>query len=479
MVVLLLRPPATAATASPSCLLGCGIDRHRASRTAPSLYLTRPPAPTAASELASSLGWIARLRCCWPWLRCAADAGRSERVRSAPAAPRRRAELCCRTRRRARRSRRRRSSGRQTAAALRHASRCCSCGWHGRAGAGPPVRHACRDNARLVAELAVREAELRHQAFHDGLTGLANRALFDDRRGARPRAAPQRPAPADRAVLRPRRLQARQRHARPRRPATPCSCGWPSGCAEPCAAATPWPGWAGTSSPCCSRTASEVDGAEATSLTRRRGPAAPRSPWTAGSLTVSASIGLTVGRGARPRRRRADALLAQADTAMYAAKRGGKAAGARVRGRAWSLAEVRERRMAEALRLGGLRAATCALVYQPIVDVCHGRGRGRRGAGPLDAADGRPVPPDGVRPAGRAQRADGPAHRRCVLDLACAQAGRLGRALGQPGLRVGREPVAVLGRRTRSCPGRGRALPGPARADRPIGWSSRSPRPAC
>ncbi len=38
-----------------------------------------------------------------------------------------------------------------------------------------------RDNTRLAAVLATREAELRHQAFHDGLTGLANRALFRDR----------------------------------------------------------------------------------------------------------------------------------------------------------------------------------------------------------------------------------------------------------------------------------------------------------
>ena len=40
---------------------------------------------------------------------------------------------------------------------------------------------ALRDNFRLAVELATRESELRHQAFHDGLTGLANRALFLDR----------------------------------------------------------------------------------------------------------------------------------------------------------------------------------------------------------------------------------------------------------------------------------------------------------
>jgi diguanylate cyclase (GGDEF)-like protein len=38
-----------------------------------------------------------------------------------------------------------------------------------------------RDNQKLARALAQREAQLRHQAFHDPLTGLANRALFIDR----------------------------------------------------------------------------------------------------------------------------------------------------------------------------------------------------------------------------------------------------------------------------------------------------------
>ncbi|WP_141242905.1 GGDEF domain-containing protein [Geodermatophilus obscurus] len=38
-----------------------------------------------------------------------------------------------------------------------------------------------RENTRLAADLAAREVELEHLAFHDPLTGLANRALFRDR----------------------------------------------------------------------------------------------------------------------------------------------------------------------------------------------------------------------------------------------------------------------------------------------------------
>ena len=43
---------------------------------------------------------------------------------------------------------------------------------------------AFRENARLLAEKRVTQARLEHDATHDGLTGLANRALFRQRLGA-------------------------------------------------------------------------------------------------------------------------------------------------------------------------------------------------------------------------------------------------------------------------------------------------------
>jgi diguanylate cyclase (GGDEF)-like protein len=43
---------------------------------------------------------------------------------------------------------------------------------------------ALRDNARLLRDIRAQEERLQHEATHDGLTGLANRALFRDRLGA-------------------------------------------------------------------------------------------------------------------------------------------------------------------------------------------------------------------------------------------------------------------------------------------------------
>ena len=66
-----------------------------------------------------------------------------------------------------------------------------------------------------LAELSRLKEQLRYQAYHDPLTGLANRALFAERVEEQ-LAAPRDGPPHGRPVPRPRRLQDRQRHARPR-----------------------------------------------------------------------------------------------------------------------------------------------------------------------------------------------------------------------------------------------------------------------
>ena len=72
----------------------------------------------------------------------------------------------------------------------------------------------------LFEELERKNAQLRKMAMYDHLTGLPNRLLLRDRLAGDARGgAAQRPL-AGGAVHRPRPLQARQRLARPRRPAT-------------------------------------------------------------------------------------------------------------------------------------------------------------------------------------------------------------------------------------------------------------------
>ena len=70
-----------------------------------------------------------------------------------------------------------------------------------------------------ITEQRWTEAQMRHQAGHDALTGLPNRVLFSDRLT---RSLARRSATAQRggAAARPRPLQGRQRHLRPpcRRP---------------------------------------------------------------------------------------------------------------------------------------------------------------------------------------------------------------------------------------------------------------------
>ena len=92
------------------------------------------------------------------------------------------------------------------------------------------------------------EEQMRQQALHDSLTGLANRTLCRDRILHALAVAEREESQRRRAVRRHRQLQARQRRVRPRgrRPAADrarASGWWP-----PCGQPTPSPGSAATSS---------------------------------------------------------------------------------------------------------------------------------------------------------------------------------------------------------------------------------------
>jgi diguanylate cyclase (GGDEF)-like protein len=220
------------------------------------------------------------------------------------------------------------------------------------------------DNARLVAALSQREEQLRHQAFHDGLTGLANRALFHDRVA-----------------------HALDLHRRDVRGLAVLFCdlddfklindtlGHQAGDELLVRVAERLRGALRAGD-----TLARLGGDEFAVLLEDGG-----DPWTVARqvinvmqspfaiagrlLTVQASVGLTVVE-AESTTPTADAVLAQADTAMYAAKRTGKG-----RFRAFEpgmeLAEVTDdalrRRLAAAMAQGQI-----SLVYQPITDVGKG-----------------------------------------------------------------------------------------------------------
>ena len=127
------------------------------------------------------------------------------------------------------------------------------------------------ENARLYDEI-------RHQALHDGLTGLANRVLFRDRVVQALERRHGRRGPAVRGpVHRPRRLQGPQRHARPRpRRRRPDRRGGARRGLAP-ARATPPPASAATSSRCCSTTSATSGRAVDRDPARRRAAPAGRA----------------------------------------------------------------------------------------------------------------------------------------------------------------------------------------------------------
>ena len=219
-------------------------------------------------------------------------------------------------------------------------------------------------NTRDIGERKTLERELTHQAFHDSLTGLANRALFGDRAAHALRRRSERWS-RGRAVHRPRRLQDGQRQPRPPGRRRDPGAGRRDRCAAACAP---------------SDTVARLGGDEFAVLLEdfepeerdtisRRILRALEEPIRVGDgeVAVLASIGVATDADAESE----EELLRNADVAMYMAKAQGK--GRRV---------VFEPAMHEALvarvRLSGdLRTAVerheLVLHYQPLVDLSSGR----------------------------------------------------------------------------------------------------------
>ena len=83
--------------------------------------------------------------------------------------------------------------------------------------------------SRDVTELRQLQDDMAALALRDPLTGLANRRLFDELLDADLARTQRSGAAAGDRFPRPRRLQERQRHARPRSPATWCCARQPAG----------------------------------------------------------------------------------------------------------------------------------------------------------------------------------------------------------------------------------------------------------
>ena len=210
------------------------------------------------------------------------------------------------------------------------------------------------------------ESQLLHDAFHDALTGLPNRALFLDRLGnalARAQRGRHQFAVLFLDLDRFKLVNDSLGHLVGDR------CWWRSAgrWRAPCGRATRWPGWAATSSPSCSTTSWTPTRPCAWPSASSDALAAPFD-LEGKEVFVTASIGIAFSQAgyARP-----EDLLRDADTAMYQAKASGKARhqlfDASMHSRAMRLLEL-ENDLRRAVD-----RADFLLHFQPIVRIGSGR----------------------------------------------------------------------------------------------------------
>jgi diguanylate cyclase (GGDEF)-like protein/PAS domain S-box-containing protein len=216
-------------------------------------------------------------------------------------------------------------------------------------------------NTRDVSERRRLEEQLTHQAFHDPLTGLANRALFRDRVSHALALAQRRGSPVTVLFL---DLDDFKK--------VNDSLGHGEGDRLLIAAAERFLACARSADTVARLGGDEfailIEGADGRDGLPERIGAAMSHPFSlsGNQLRVTASIGVATASAAD----RADDLLRNADMAMYAAKRLGKGRAATYESRMY--ADIRERLDLEAALRAAIERNELTLFYQPIVNLKSG-----------------------------------------------------------------------------------------------------------
>ncbi|HEX6614731.1 MAG TPA: EAL domain-containing protein [Gemmatimonadales bacterium] len=216
-------------------------------------------------------------------------------------------------------------------------------------------------NSRDVSERKRLEEQLTHQAFHDPLTGLANRALFRDRVSHALALAQRRPHPITVMFLDLDDFKT-----------VNDSLGHAEGDRLLIAAAARFLACARSADTVARLGGDEfavlIEGADGRDGLSERLAEAMAHPFrlSGNQVQVTASIGVATASGGES----ADDLLRNADVAMYEAKRHGKGRSATYESRMY--ADIRERIDLEAALRQALERRELVLHYQPIVELRSG-----------------------------------------------------------------------------------------------------------